>query len=104
MRSNAKNNRDEVPPKPNLVEYDDDGKPTKDTVKRAMKAFRKRLKLARLDQESSLGRDPLSKGEASSIVAVQPPEQYPPEVWEHLAETGRLKKLDRGLYQLALTS
>ena len=32
-------------------------------LKRAMKAYRKRLKLARLDDESSSGRNPLSKGE-----------------------------------------
>ena len=48
-----------------------------------------------------MGRDPLSKGEASTIVGVQPPEQYPPEIWDYLVETGRLKKVDRGLYQLA---
>lgn len=86
-------------PKPNLVEYGDDGKPTKETVKRAMKAFKKRLKLARLDQESRLGHDAVSKGERSTIIGVQAPEQYPPEIWEFLCETGRLEKLANGLYR-----
>jgi len=90
-------------PKPSIVEYGDDGKPTKETVKRAMKAFRKRLKLARLDQESRLGKDPLSKGEASTIIGVQGPEQYPQDVWDYLCATGRLVAVGKGLYQLPLS-
>ena len=86
--------------KPQLVERNEDGSLTKETLKRAMKAFRKRLKLSRLDEESKLGHDPLSKGQRSRIMAVQPPEQYPLEVWERLAELGRLKSLGQGLFEI----
>jgi hypothetical protein len=88
-------------PAANLVERNPDGSLTKETLQRAMKAFKKRLKLARLDDESRLGRDPLSKGGRSGIVAVQPPEQYPKEVWVALAAAGRLRDLGHGLYELA---
>jgi len=46
-------------------------------LKRAFKAFKKRLKLTRLDHESSLGVGPLSGGRPSGIVAITPPNQYP---------------------------
>jgi hypothetical protein len=84
----------------NLVERNPDGTLTKETLKRAMKAFKKRLKMWRLDEESQLGRDPLSKGDRSSISAVQPPNQYPLEVWEALVEAGRLREIGHGLYEL----
>lgn len=70
-------------------------------LKRAMKAYRKRLKLARLDDESSGSRNPLSKGETSSILGVKPPEQYPPEIWARLIEQGRLRDGGYGLLELA---
>jgi hypothetical protein len=66
-----------------------------------MKAFKKRLKLARLDDESSLGRGPMSGGKSSSIVAIMPPNQYPRAVWDELVARGRLKYAGQGLYQLA---
>lgn len=87
------------PPRRNLVEHNDDGTLTKETLKRAMKAFRKRLKIQRLDDESQLGHDPLSKGEKSEITAVRPPEQYPQEVWDRLVELGRLNSIGHGLYE-----
>ncbi len=83
-----------------LVEHTEDGTLTKETLKRAMKAYRKRLKLARLDEESKLGHDPLSKGQPSQIIGIKPPEQVSQEVWERLAELGRLKSLGHGLYEL----
>lgn len=86
--------------KKNLIERNDDGALTKETVKRAMKAFRRRLKLTRLDAESQLGRDPLSKGERSTITGVNPPEQYPQEVWEELVARGRLRRLAENLYEI----
>ena len=70
-------------------------------LKRAMKAFKKRLKLMRLDDESSLGGGPFSAGQASSIVAIQPPNQYPREVWDKLVELGRLRQVEGGLYQIS---
>ena len=69
-------------------------------LKRALKAFKKRLKLTRLDHESSLGGGPLSGGRPSGIVAITPPDQYPREVWEMLAKQGRLKKSGPGQYEL----
>ncbi len=87
-------------PNPALVERNDDGSLTKETLKRAMKAFRKRLKLARLDEESRLGGDALTKGERSTISAVRPPEQYPAEVWERLVELGRLRDIGHGLLEI----
>jgi hypothetical protein len=86
--------------KPDLITRNDDGSLTKETRKRAMKAFRRRLKLTRLDDESALGHDPLSKGERSSITGVKPPEQYPLEVWEELVALGRLTKIQDGLYEI----
>ena len=71
-----------------------------DNLKRALKAFRKRLKVTRLDAESGLGGGPLSGGRASSIIAVRPPNQYPQEVWDKLVETGKLKSVGHGLYEL----
>jgi hypothetical protein len=71
-------------------------------LKQAMKAFKKRLKLTRLDEESNLGGGPFSKGRDSGIVAIQPPNQYPREVWEKLVEQGKLRRAGQGLYQLVL--
>ena len=74
---------------------------TPEVLKRALKAFKKRLKLMRLDHESSLGVGPLSGGRPSGIVAITPPDQYPRKVWETLVEQGRLKKSGKGQYELA---
>jgi len=69
-------------------------------LKRALKAFKKRLKLTRLDHESRLGVGPLSGGRPSGIVAITPPDQYPRKVWETLVEQGRLRKTGQGQYEL----
>ena len=71
-----------------------------DNLKRAMKAFKKRLKLTRLDDESSLGHGSAEKSRGSGIVAVRPPDRYPPEVWEKLVDMGRLQHAGGGLYQI----
>ena len=75
--------------------------PTPEELRKAMKAFKKRLKLTRLDDESSLGRGPMSGGKSSGIVAIMPPNQYPKAVWDELVAQGRLKYAGQGLYQLA---
>ncbi len=77
--------------------------PTSEQLRKAMKAFKKRLKLARLDDESSLGHGPMTGGKSSGIVAVMPPNQYPKAVWDKLVEQGRLKYAGQGLYQLVTT-
>jgi hypothetical protein len=70
-------------------------------LKRAMKAFKKRLKLTRLDADSGLGVGPLSGGRDSGIVAIRPPNRYPQEAWDKLVEMGRLRNSGRGLYELS---
>ena len=75
--------------------------PTPEELRKAMKAFKKRLKLARLDDESTLGHGPLTGGKSSSIVAVMPPNQYRKAIWDELVARGRLKYAGQGLYQLA---
>jgi hypothetical protein len=69
-------------------------------LKNALKAFRKRLKLARLDDESRLGHGPLSGGGKSGIVAVSPPTRYPQAIWDELVRQGRLRSAGHGLYEL----
>ncbi|MFO1044322.1 MAG: hypothetical protein U0941_21260 [Planctomycetaceae bacterium] len=73
-----------------------------DELKHALKAFKKRLKLTRLDNESKLGYGPMTKGSQknSGIVGITPPNQFPPAVWEELARIGKLKYLGQGLYEL----
>ncbi len=68
-------------------------------LKRALKAFNKRLKLTRLDDESRLGYGPMSTGGKSGIVAIVPPNRYPQEVWDELVRLGRLKYAGDGLYE-----
>jgi hypothetical protein len=77
----------------------DDGL-TPQYLKQAMKAFKKRLKLTRLDAESALGGGPFSGGRDSGIVAIQPPRQYPRKVWDKLVEMGRLRRVEGGMYEL----
>jgi len=67
-------------------------------LKKALKAFKKRLKLARLD-DSTLGGGALSGGERG-LTAVKPPDQYPLEVWEELSRQGKIKSAGYGLYEL----
>lgn len=87
-------------PNPNLVERNPDGSLTKETLQRAMKALKKRLKVMRLDDESRLGHDAMTKGGRSGIVGVKPPEQYPTEVWQALEAKGRIKSIGHGLYEV----
>lgn len=83
-----------------IVERNPDGTFTKETLHRAMKALKKRIKLTRLDDESRLGHDPMSKGGHSGIVGVRPPEQYPAEVWQALEQKGRIRTDRHGLCEI----
>ena len=67
--------------------------PSPETLKAALKAFKKRLKLTRLDEESRLSGRGLTAGRSSGIVAISPPNDYPPEVWAELVRQGKLKKM-----------
>ena len=74
--------------------------PSPEQLKAALKAFKKRLKLTRLDDQSRIGVGPMSSGRESGIVAISPPDQYPPEVWEELARQGKLKRVSNRMYEL----
>ncbi|MEX1024194.1 MAG: hypothetical protein WD226_03870 [Planctomycetota bacterium] len=69
-------------------------------LKRALKSFRKSLKVTRLDAESSLGGGPMSSGRQSSIVGITPPRHYPRAVWDELVRLGRLLDSGQGTYEL----
>jgi hypothetical protein len=72
---------------------------TDDELRKALKAFRKRLKLTQLEDDSKLGHSPLT-GARSKIVAIQPPSGFGREIWQELAEKGYLKNDGGGLYTL----
>jgi hypothetical protein len=74
--------------------------PSKDELKHALKAFRKRLKLTRLDEESKIAGGPLSSGHRADIVAITPPNQFPQSIWDELVRQGKLKKAGHGMYEL----
>ena len=66
----------------------------------ALRAFKKRLKLTRLNDESKLGNRYVTGGHKSSIDAIQPPRDHPQEVWAALVAAGRLKDTGKGFYAL----
>ncbi|HMQ15729.1 MAG TPA: hypothetical protein PKC49_07125 [Phycisphaerae bacterium] len=70
-------------------------------LRSALKAFRKRLKMARLDDESRLGHGAMTGGGRSGIVAIVPPSQFPRAVWDELARQGKLRRAGQGMYELA---
>ena len=71
-----------------------------ETLREAMKAFRKRLKLMKLDHESKLGRSPLTGGKDAGFDSILPPEQFPTEVWKVLVAKGELESTGRGFYKI----
>lgn len=72
---------------------------TPEVLTSALKAFKKRLKLTALDDDSRLGRGPFSGG-ATGVFAIRPPDQFPPDVWEELCRQGKLRNTGHGLYAL----
>ena len=74
------------------------GEISPELLKKALKAFKKRLKLAQLDDSSTAG-GALSSG-SKGLSAVSPPDQYPPDVWKELVRQGRLKDAGYGLCEL----
>ncbi len=68
-------------------------------MRAAMKAYRKRLKLMRLNDESKLTRR-LSSGRASDIDAIMPPGEYGRAVWDALVRAGELVYEGEGFYAL----
>ena len=75
------------------------GSPSSQELKAALKAFRKRLRLTRLEDESRIAGGPLSGGRSSGIVAIQPPAGHAAQVWDELVRQGKLKKAGHGMYE-----
>ncbi len=73
---------------------------TEDDLKKALKAFKKRLKLTRLDDDSKLGHSPLTGSNKTHVVAIQPPSGFGREIWEELADKGYLKRDGSGFFEL----
>lgn len=73
---------------------------SEEELKKALKAFKKRLKLTRLDDESRLGHGPMSGGGKETIVSIQPPAGFGREIWEELVEQGHLRRDGKGFYEL----
>lgn len=69
------------------------------TIKKALQAFKKRLKITQLEEDSRLGRSPLS-GPRSKVAAIRPPLGFAAEVWPRLCELGHLKDDGGGFYML----
>jgi hypothetical protein len=74
--------------------------PSKDDLKKAIKAFKKRLKLTRLDAESKIGRNPVTSGKDSGIVAITLLNEFSQAIWDELIKQGKLKHAGRGTYEL----
>ncbi len=75
--------------------------PPDDQLKAAMTAFKKRIKLTKLDQESKLGgHRPTTSGKKSDVMGIIPPNQFPREVWDALVKQGKLKNMGGGFYAM----
>lgn len=74
--------------------------PTDIELKTAFKAFKKRLKLTRLDDESRLGRSPLTQGGQSGIQSIVPPREFSQEIWDELVKQGKITPEGDGFYRL----
>ena len=70
------------------------------TLRKAMRAFRTKLKATQLDEDSRLGVGPLSS-DKGKVDAIEPPRDFPPAVWAELVRRGELKKARGGFLQLA---
>ncbi len=71
-----------------------------ETLKSALTAFKKRLKLTVLNDESRLAPRPMTGGKRSEISAIIPPDQFPREVWDALVQQGKLRYTGQGFYEL----
>jgi len=66
----------------------------------ALKAFKKSMKLTRLDDESRIGGGAMSSGRRSGIVGIPPPGRFDRGVFDELVRQGRLKSGGHGIYEL----
>ncbi len=74
--------------------------PSGEVCAKALLAFRKRLELTVLDEESKLGRNPMTKGAKSNIAGIVPPREWPEPVWQELVRQGKLRYIGHGFYDL----
>lgn len=65
----------------------------------ALRAFKRRLKVTQLDEDSKLSSRALTGGRKSTVKAIQPPNTYPKVVWDTLAERGKLRRVGTVLYE-----
>lgn len=72
---------------------------TEEELKKALKAFKKRLKMTRLDDDSKLGHGPMSSGSREKVMSIQPPAGFGREVWEELADKGFLRRDGVGFFE-----
>jgi hypothetical protein len=72
---------------------------TEEELRKALKAFKKRLKLTQLDEDSKLGHSPLT-GSKSRVISIQPPLGFGRDIWEELADKGYLIRDGVGFYEL----
>ncbi len=70
---------------------------TEEELRKALRAFRKRLKMTQLEEDSKLGRSHLT-GQKNTITAIQPPLGFGKAIWQELCDKGALKYDGGGLY------
>lgn len=70
---------------------------TKPELTKAFQAFKKKLKLTQLDDESGLSRG----SKVSRVLGITPPYGFAPEVWEELVQIGKLRREGGGTYSIA---
>ena len=69
---------------------------SEEELRKALKAFKKRLKVTRLDDESKIGHGPMSSGQKDQVVSIQPPSGFGAAIWEELVDKGYLRRDGRG--------
>lgn len=74
--------------------------PSESDMTAALKAFRKRLKVTRLDDQSKITSREVTGGRRGAVIGISPPNQFPRTVWEALVERGKLRRAGSGLYEL----
>ncbi len=68
--------------------------------KKAFKAFKKRVKMHQLEEDSKLGRSHLT-GSHNQIVAIQPPVGHAREIWQQLVDLKYLVPDGGNFYKVA---
>ena len=74
--------------------------PSPEVLKAALKAFKKRMKLTQLDDESRVGRSPMSGGQKSSIAAIRSARPISACHLGRACEQGKLTNASHGMYAL----